>query len=95
MKAFDPTTHALNINRRAFLTQSAYGLGGMAMAGLAPQAMGGVAGGMAQPHTPGKREGGGFFLIGGGGLPPGGVCLGKARGGDGGAGVLWTSFQGG
>jgi len=32
---FDPTTHALSINRRAFLQQSAYGLGGMAFALLA------------------------------------------------------------
>ena len=56
MKAFDPTTHALNVNRRAFLTQSAYGLGGMAMAGLAPQAMGGVAGAMLRPHTPVKAK---------------------------------------
>jgi len=30
MKSFDPTAHALSVNRRAFLTQSAYGLGGLA-----------------------------------------------------------------
>jgi hypothetical protein len=29
---FDPARHALSINRRAFLTQSAYGLGGLAFA---------------------------------------------------------------
>ena len=32
MKTFDPTAHALSINRRSFLTQSAYGLGGLALA---------------------------------------------------------------
>ena len=35
MKTFDPTAHALSVNRRAFLTQSAYGLGGLAFALLA------------------------------------------------------------
>ncbi|MBL9188539.1 MAG: DUF1501 domain-containing protein [Opitutaceae bacterium] len=34
MCAFDPTTHALSVNRRAFLQQSAYGLGGLALAML-------------------------------------------------------------
>ena len=29
---FDPAAHALSINRRTFLTQSAYGLGGLAFA---------------------------------------------------------------
>ncbi len=32
MPRFDPTNHALSVNRRAFLTQSAYGLGGLAFA---------------------------------------------------------------
>ena len=32
MKPFDPTAHALSVNRRTFLTQSAYGLGGIAFA---------------------------------------------------------------
>jgi hypothetical protein len=32
VKLFDPTAHALSVNRRAFLTQSAYGLGGIALA---------------------------------------------------------------
>ncbi|MBI5773693.1 MAG: DUF1501 domain-containing protein [Verrucomicrobia bacterium] len=31
---FDPTTHALSVNRRTFLTRSAYGLGGAAFAAL-------------------------------------------------------------
>jgi hypothetical protein len=44
---FDPTAHALSINRRAFLQQSAYGLGGMALALLANRL--GAAGGGAQP----------------------------------------------
>jgi len=35
MPRYDPTTHALSINRRAFLLQSAYGLGGAAFAMLA------------------------------------------------------------
>jgi len=32
MSPFDPTAHALSVNRRTFLTQSAYGLGGIAYA---------------------------------------------------------------
>ena len=32
MKPFDPAAHALSVNRRTFLTQSAYGLGGIALA---------------------------------------------------------------
>ena len=32
MSPFDPTAHALGVNRRTFLTQSAYGLGGIAYA---------------------------------------------------------------
>jgi hypothetical protein len=35
MSRYDPTTHALSINRRAFLLQSAYGLGGVAFSLLA------------------------------------------------------------
>jgi len=34
MKTFDPITHALSVNRRTFLTQSTYGLGGIALAML-------------------------------------------------------------
>jgi Protein of unknown function (DUF1501) len=37
MPTFDPTAHALSINRRTFLTQSAYGLGGIAYALLQPK----------------------------------------------------------
>ena len=37
MQPTDPTAHALSINRRAFLTQSAYGLGGLSLAMLADQ----------------------------------------------------------
>jgi len=44
---FDPTTHALSVNRRTFLQQSAYGLGGMAFALLANRL--GAAGGAARP----------------------------------------------
>jgi hypothetical protein len=44
---FDPTAHALSINRRAFLQQSAYGLGGMAFALLANRL--GASGGGARP----------------------------------------------
>ncbi|PAW69097.1 MAG: sulfatase [Opitutia bacterium Tous-C1TDCM] len=32
MSSFDPATHARSVNRRTFLTQSAYGLGGIAFA---------------------------------------------------------------
>ena len=46
MKTFDPTAHALSINRRSFLTQSAYGLGGAAFAMLA------AAADVALPPTP-------------------------------------------
>ncbi len=35
MPRYDPTTHALSINRRTFLLQSAYGLGGVAFSLLA------------------------------------------------------------
>lgn len=52
MAPFDPSAHALSVNRRAFLTQSAYGLGGMAFAALAGQAAAGVPGALAAPHTP-------------------------------------------
>jgi hypothetical protein len=56
MKPMDPTAHALSVNRRAFLTQSAYGLGGMALTGLAQQAQAGVAGAMLRPHLPVKAK---------------------------------------
>jgi hypothetical protein len=44
---FDPIAHALSVNRRTFLQQSAYGLGGMAFALLANRL--GAAGGAARP----------------------------------------------
>lgn len=56
MTPFDPTAHALSVNRRAFLTQSAYGLGGLAFASLAGEAMGGVPGAMTRPHLPVKAK---------------------------------------
>ena len=47
MPAFDLTTHALSVNRRTFLQQSAYGLGGVAFALLANRL--GAAGGASRP----------------------------------------------
>ena len=63
----DPTAHALSVNRRAFLTQNAYGLGGLAFALLqqrlgaapAPAAGGrppGWHGALAAPHFPVKEK---------------------------------------
>lgn len=52
MAPFDPSAHALSVNRRAFLTQSAYGLGGIALASLAESSLAGVPGALASPHTP-------------------------------------------
>jgi hypothetical protein len=40
MKPFDPTTHALSVNRRTFLSQSAYGLGALALAMLENKGLG-------------------------------------------------------
>ncbi|MDR3401336.1 MAG: DUF1501 domain-containing protein [Chthoniobacter sp.] len=40
MKPFDPIAHALSVNRRTFLTQSAYGLGGLALAMLQNKGLG-------------------------------------------------------
>jgi hypothetical protein len=51
MPAFDPTTHALSVNRRAFLLQSAYGLGGLAFAMMANRLGASSAG--AGPRPPG------------------------------------------
>jgi hypothetical protein len=42
MNPYDPITHALSVNRRTFLTQSAYGLGGIAFA-LLQQKLGAAA----------------------------------------------------
>ncbi len=66
MNPFDPTPHALSVNRRAFLSQSAYGLGGLAFA-LLQQRLGVAAdsaiprpvgwhGALAQPHFPIKAK---------------------------------------
>jgi hypothetical protein len=63
----DPTAHALSVNRRAFLTQNAYGLGGLAFAllqqrlGAAPAASAGGRppgwhGALAAPHFPVKAK---------------------------------------
>src|SRR5688572_28691733 len=49
LPAFDPSRHSLSINRRAFLTQSAYGLGGLAFALLQPKLFG------ASPPSAGPR----------------------------------------
>jgi hypothetical protein len=48
MSPFDPTAHALSVNRRTFLTQSAYGLGGIAYALLQSK----LAAATATPATP-------------------------------------------
>ena len=48
MPRFDPTTHALSVNRRAFLQQSAYGLGGLAFALLANR-LGAASSAVARP----------------------------------------------
>jgi hypothetical protein len=46
---FDPTAHALSINRRAFLTQGAYGLGALALAMLQNKLGAAGASGLAKP----------------------------------------------
>jgi hypothetical protein len=65
MKPFDPVAHALSVNRRAFLTQSAYGLGGLALSmlqarGLAVPATSrrpdGWHGALLEPHFPVKAK---------------------------------------
>lgn len=65
MNAFDPATHALSVNRRAFLTQSAYGLGGLAFALLQNKLLAASAGlekpdgwrgVLKQPHFPIKAK---------------------------------------
>ena len=52
MNPFHPTTHALSVNRRAFLSQSAYGLGGLAFAMLADKLRAATA-----PATEGRWRG--------------------------------------
>src|SRR5829696_8524738 len=61
MKPFDEQQFALSINRRTFLSRSAYGLGGLALASLfnpvlrAAQNMAGTSGGIISPlHFPQK-----------------------------------------
>jgi hypothetical protein len=66
MPCFDPTGHALGVNRRTFLTQSAYGLGGLAFAllqnKLAAAAPGaaklppGWSGALREAHLPGRAK---------------------------------------
>ncbi|HSI15211.1 MAG TPA: DUF1501 domain-containing protein [Chthoniobacter sp.] len=65
MKPFDPVQHALSVNRRTFLTQGAYGLGGVALAmlqarGLAVPATSrrpdGWHGALLEPHFPVKAK---------------------------------------
>jgi hypothetical protein len=65
MKPFNPVEHALSVNRRTFLTQSAYGLGGLALAmlqarGLAVPATSrrpdGWHGALLEPHFPVKAK---------------------------------------
>ena len=66
MPRFDPTTHALSVNRRAFLHQSAYGLGGLAFSLLAnrlgaataatPARPAGWNGALPAPHLPIKAK---------------------------------------
>ena len=64
MSLFDPTAHALSVNRRTFLTQSAYGLGGLALAllqnkltaasasNVAPKLPPGWSGALREAHLP-------------------------------------------
>lgn len=56
MQPHDATTHALSVNRRTFLSQSAYGLGSMALASLMTRGHAGVPGAMTQPHLPVKAK---------------------------------------
>jgi hypothetical protein len=53
MSSFDSTAHALSVNRRTFLTQSAYGLGGIALALLQSKLAAATAGGVAPKLPPG------------------------------------------
>ncbi len=46
---FDPVAHALSVNRRAFLRQSAYGLGGLALALLQSRGLAAAPGALARP----------------------------------------------
>ncbi len=76
MKPYDSISHALSINRRSFLTKSAYGLGGAAFAMLAakasaagaPPASGFSKGFLRSPHFPVKAKRVIFLCMAGG--PP-------------------------
>jgi hypothetical protein len=76
MKPYDPISHALSINRRSFLTKSAYGLGGAAFTMLAAKAGAAVAqpaagfskGFLRSPHFPVKAKRVIFLCMAGG--PP-------------------------
>jgi hypothetical protein len=57
MKTFDPTAHALSINRRSFLTQSAYGLGGLALAMMQNKARAAALVGGSGPTRPAHWNG--------------------------------------
>jgi len=57
MRPFDPVAHALSVNRRSFLTRSAYGLGSAAFAMLAAKAAAAESsrfskGALTKPHLP-------------------------------------------
>ncbi len=57
MRPFDPVAHALSVNRRSFLTRSAYGLGSAAFAMLAAKAAAADStrfskGALTKPHLP-------------------------------------------
>ncbi|MFM9146548.1 MAG: DUF1501 domain-containing protein, partial [Verrucomicrobiota bacterium] len=57
MRPFDPVAHALSVNRRSFLTRSAYGLGSAAFAMLAAKASAAESsrfskGALTKPHLP-------------------------------------------
>jgi hypothetical protein len=63
MRPYDPIAHALSINRRSFLTKSAYGLGGAAFAMLAAKGLTTPAAGapfstgaLKAPHLPVKAK---------------------------------------
>ena len=75
MRPYDPIAHALSINRRSFLTKSAYGLGSAAFAMLAAKhGLGGLhaaqfsKGVLQQPHLPVKAKRVIFLCMAGG--PP-------------------------
>ena len=57
MKTLDPTAHALSINRRSFLTQSAYGLGGLALAMVQNKARAAALAGGSGPTRPAHWNG--------------------------------------